>query len=217
LKLHNKYDAVLFDLDGTVIFSHPGVFNGLKYALTKKGMEIPDESLLRKFIGPSFYDSFPKYMGTNKEETLELVDLYREYYKVKGVKEVNIIPGMDELIKSLYENGIKVILATGKPQPYAEEIICDLGLNDYFTGIVGSNLDGTRTQKEEVIEAVLENYDVKNPIMVGDREFDIIGANINKIDSVGVTFGYGTLDMFADYNPTFVANSVEELKSILLS
>jgi len=217
LKQHSVYDAVFFDLDGTLIYSHQGVFNGLRYALGKKGMEVPSEDILRKFIGPSFYDSLPQYLGVSKQETKELIVYYREYYQDKGVKEVNIIPKMDTLVKKLYDSGKKVILATGKPQPYAEEIIEALGIMPYFEGIVGSNLDGTRTHKDEVIQYVLGHFDVKNPIMVGDREFDIIGANENNIDSVGVTFGYGILEMLSEFGPTYIAESVDELEEILFN
>lgn len=210
-----EYSAVLFDLDGTLIYSHPGICSAASYALAKKGIFEEDPEKLKRFIGPPLYHSFSKLYGFSTEEAVECVEIYREYYGKQGVFEYELIDGMDEVVKMLKQQGKKVYLATGKPQEYAEIILDRLGLTAYFDGIVGSNMDGTRITKPEVIETVLKTIPKDCPIMVGDTYYDIEGANQYHIDSIGVTFGYGTRESMEEYAPTYLVESVIALKNLL--
>lgn len=190
-------NAVLFDLDGTIIDSGPGITNSVSYTLSKYGIPIPDRSVLYRFIGPPLSESFEKYFGFSHEEAIKAVDVYREYYSVKGVYENTLYDGIEELITELYRNGLRVILATSKPEIFAKKILNSFSLDKYFSTVCGSELDGRRIDKFEVIEEALRREhitDKSSVIMVGDRFHDIHGAKRASVLSVGVTYGYGSRD-----------------------
>ena len=214
MKRH-KYEAILFDLDGTLTEPKEGIVNGVHYALSKMGIDEKDKEKLVAFIGPSLYESFSKFYGFSTYDAKKCVDYYRDYYSEKGINENLLMPGMDTLLDSLKKEGRKLYVATGKPTVYAEIVLKNFDLHKYFEIVIGSNLDGSRIEKGEIIAEVLKNIDCENPVMIGDREHDIIGANENNIDSIAVTFGYGTRDVLEKYNPTYIVDSVEEIRDIL--
>jgi len=211
----HKYDAILFDLDGTLTEPKEGIVNGVHYALSKMGIDEKDKDKLVAFIGPSLYESFSKFYGFSNEDAVKCVDYYRDYYATKGINENFLMPGIDILLSDLQKEGRRLFVATGKPTVYAEIVLRNFDLHKYFEIVIGSNLDGSRIEKGEIIAEVLKNIDCKNPIMIGDREHDIIGANENKIDSIAVTFGYGQREVLQKYNPTFIVDTVEEIRDIL--
>ena len=210
----SKYDVILFDLDGTLTDPGIGITNSVMHALKKYGIEVEDRASLYKFIGPPLIDSFEKYFGFSHEEAVKSVDYYREYYKDKGIYENLVYDGIENLLVSLYEKGKKIILATSKPEPFAKEILRHFGLDKYFLFAAGSTMDETRTNKAEVIEYALSECgitDKTSVVMVGDREHDIIGANKNGIDSIGVLFGYGSREELETAGAAYIAETVEEI------
>ena len=210
----SKYDVILFDLDGTLTDPGIGITNSVMHALKKYGIEVEDRASLYKFIGPPLIDSFEKYFGFSHEEAVKSVDYYREYYKDKGIYENLVYDGIENLLVSLYEKGKKIILATSKPEPFAKEILRHFGLDKYFLFAAGSTMDETRTNKAEVIEYALSECgitDKTSVVMVGDREHDIIGANKNGIDSIGVLFGYGSREELETAGATYIAETVGEI------
>lgn len=210
----SKYDVILFDLDGTLTDPGIGITNSVMHALKKYGIEVEDRTSLYKFIGPPLIDSFEKYFGFSHEEAVKSVDYYREYYKDKGIYENEVYPGIENILATLYEKGKKIILATSKPEPFAKEILRHFGLDKYFLFAAGSTMDETRTNKAEVIEYALSECgitDKTSVVMVGDREHDIIGANKNGIDSIGVLFGYGSREELETAGAAYIAETVEEI------
>lgn len=210
----SKYDVILFDLDGTLTDPGIGITNSVMHALKKYGIEVEDRASLYKFIGPPLIDSFEKYFGFSHEEAVKSVDYYREYYKDKGIYENLVYDGIENLLVSLYEKGKKIILATSKPEPFAKEILRHFGLDKYFLFAAGSTMDETRTNKAEVIEYALSECgitDKTSVVMVGDREHDIIGANKNGIDSIGVLFGYGSREELETAGATYISETVGEI------
>jgi phosphoglycolate phosphatase len=213
------YQAILFDLDGTITDSKEGIINSILYALSKFNMK-EDPRKLEAFIGPPLYRSFQEYYGFDEEKAWQGVAFYREYFSEKGIYENAVYPGIPQLLSELQEWGKTLVLATAKPAPYAERILEHFKLRNYFTWIFGSNMDGTRALKDEVIrDILLELQDVPKDkvIMVGDRNHDILGANANGIASIGVTYGYGSLNELKESGADYLAASVEELRDILLS
>lgn len=210
------YSEILFDLDGTITFSHPGICAGVKFALEKMGIEENDIEKLKRFVGPPLWDSFERFYGLSHKDAVKCVDWYRDYYRKQGIFEFTVVPGIDSLIKELYENGRRVFLATSKPQEFAEQVIERIGITEYFTKITGSFLDGKRVEKDEVIKYIRENYDLLNPVMVGDTIFDVQGAQKNGMESVFVSYGYGENLCISDKRTTQIANSVDELRKIVL-
>jgi len=179
----------------------------------------PPKDELLKFIGPPLAESFEKYYGLSKEDSYKAVDIYREYFAPKGIFENNLFEGVPEMLKSLKNAGKTVALATSKPTVFAEKILKHFALDKYFDIIQGSNLDGSLTDKAEVIATVLKmltDVNLKATAMVGDRCHDIIGGNKNGLFTVGVTFGYGTKDELQQSHADSIVASVDELKNILL-
>ncbi len=212
------YDVILFDLDGTITDSKPGIVNSILYAL--KSFDMYEENLdkLDAFIGPPLTMSFKEFYGFNDDKAMLAVTKYREYYKDKGIYENTLYDGIAFTIETLYNNSKKLILATSKPTVFAKEVLKNHCIDQYFESINGSNLDGTRVDKTEVIEYTLRNIksiDKNKIIMVGDRKYDVMGAKKHHIDSVGVLYGYGSLDEITASAPTYIVKSPEELLSIL--
>lgn len=214
-----KYDVVLFDLDGTLTDPAIGITNSVMHALKKYGITVDDRRELYKFIGPPLHESFERFYGFSKEEALKAVEYYREYYRDKGIYENAVYGGVEAMLKKLCESGKKVVLATSKPEIFAREILRYFDLEKYFYYSAGANLDGSRTNKAEVIEYALREgkvSDKSTAVMVGDREHDIIGANKNGLDSIGVLFGYGDRAELEAAGADYIAETVESLTEILL-
>ncbi|WP_371363549.1 5'-nucleotidase [Sporomusa rhizae] len=214
-----KYNVILFDLDGTLTDPKIGITKSVQYALVKFGIEESDLDKLIPFIGPPLVESFQEFYSLNQEQAQAAVRYYREYFAKTGMYENAVYPGIKELLAELKSTGKELIVATSKPTVFSEQIIEHFGLTQFFKAIVGSNLDGSRIHKDEVIAFALQEltgiaYD--RVIMVGDRKHDIIGAQKNGIASIGVTYGYGTQEELMQAKPVYSAATVEELGKLLL-
>ncbi len=189
------FDAVLFDLDGTIAESALGVTRSFSYALSKYGIN-EEPSDLSKVIGPPLDRSFMDFYGFSKEKADEAITHYREYYRARGIFECNIYDGIEDMLKTLSNGGVKILLATSKPTVFAVQILEHFGLSGYFSHAVGSELDGRRTNKAEVVEFALELADTPKDrvLMVGDRSFDVIGAHTMGVSAAGALWGYGSVN-----------------------
>ena len=224
---------VLFDLDGTLTDPKEGITKCVQYALADFGIIEPDLEALTCFIGPPLLQSFREYYGFDEKEAERAVAKYRERFSTIGLFENSVFDGVHEMLEKLREQGKVICLATSKPEVYAKKIIEKYGIYKYFDIIVGSKLDGRRTNKAEVIEEVLRQAAVKtendaaavhaNPvddirekaIMVGDRHHDIDGAKACRMESVGVRFGYAEEDELEKAGATYVVDTVKELSELL--
>lgn len=213
--MSHKY--ILFDLDGTLTDPKEGITKSVAYSLKKmRNIEVDVEELT-KFIGPPLMDSYSEYYGFTEEESRKAIEYYREYFKDKGIYENIIYDGIKELLEKLKNKGKVLVVATSKPTVFAEVIIRHFDLEGYFTFIVGSNLDGSRTRKSEVIEAALKKLginDLADVVMIGDRKHDIMGAKEVNVDSIGVVYGYGSFDELKKAGADHVVNSVNELSML---
>lgn len=208
------YKTILFDLDGTLTDPKEGITKSVWYALNKFNINEPDREKLTVFIGPPLYESFMKFYGFSKEQAWEAVGYYREYFSETGIFENIIYDGIPQMLEGLKAKGKELVLATSKPTVFAKQILEHYKLDNYFSLIVGSELDGGRIEKTEVISYVfslLGRTADKSMVMVGDREHDIIGAKNCEIDSIGVLYGYGSAAEFIKAGATFIVSSVEEL------
>lgn len=219
-KLEKKdYEYILFDLDGTLTDPKGGITKSVAYALESFGIHVEDLDSLCKFIGPPLKESFMVYYELDDAQGDQAVEKYRERFAVTGLFENKVYPGIREMLELLKEQGKTLLVATSKPSIYARQILEHFDLMKYFTFLSGSELDGTRVDKAEVITYALQEnkiQDLSKVIMIGDREHDIIGANKNGIDSIGVLYGYGCREEFEKNHASYVAKQVEELKEILL-
>ncbi|AZV55436.1 HAD family hydrolase [Clostridium sp. AWRP] len=208
-----KYKYILFDLDGTITESKEGITKSVQYALKKFGIIVESLDLLEKFIGPPLKYSFSEYYGFDENKSLEAVQYYREYFEKKGIMENKVYDHIEDLLKQLKEMKLKLIIATSKPTKFSNIILNNFNLTPYFDAIVGSNMNGTRCTKGEVIKHVVEKYKI-NPneaVMVGDRKYDMIGARQNNMDSIGVTYGYGSLEELKEKEPTYIVDNVMDI------
>ena len=244
------FEYILFDLDGTLTDPKLGITTCVQYALKSFGIEEEDLDKLEGFIGPPLIDSFMQFYGFSKEEALQAQEKYRERFSVTGWMENEMYPGMDELLKVLSERGVKLAVASSKPEVFVEKILTHFGIRGYFTAAVGSELDGRRINKDEVVlealrrlgvlsqenvdaymmgksncceevqsikeEAISNTFQCKKCAMVGDRKFDVEGAKAMNLVSVAVNYGYAQGDELKLAEPDYIAETVEELKEILL-
>lgn len=211
------YNTVLFDLDGTLTDSAPGIINSVKYALNKRNIEV-NEKTLNSFIGPPLIHSFAKYYGMSEDESRNAVTLYREYFTDKGMFENSVYPGVEETLKKLKDAGKRLLVCTAKPEVFAETILKHFHLDRYFDYIGGSLMDETRTTKAEVMEYLINlcQLDVKHTVMVGDREDDVKAARKMHMDSIGVFYGYGSPEELILAGAKIYCGSPTELANIIL-
>ena len=210
-----KYKYILFDLDGTLTDPQEGIINSIQFALKRYNIKKENHELLH-FIGPPLHVSFQEIFNTEKE-AFEAVSVYREYFSTKGKFENFVYPGIPELLKQLNDTKI-LFVATSKPTIFAEQILHHFNIHHYFKTIIGSNLDGTRTEKKDIIQEILNQYPDLNSnecVMIGDRKFDILGAKYHNIHSIAVSYGYGTVEELTKEAPHHLVHTVNELAEIL--
>ncbi len=208
------YKYALFDLDGTLTDPGEGITRSVQYALAKFGIVVENRRELYCFIGPPLHESFEVYYGFSREGAFRAVDAYREYYAVKGIFENEVYAGIRECLAALHASGVKISLATSKPEVYAKQILQHFALDGYFDAVAGSEMDGSRTKKAEVVERalmLLGNPDVRECVMIGDREHDVLGGAAHGMDTIGVTFGYGSEDELRLSGATHIAHTPEEI------
>lgn len=213
------FEYILFDLDGTITDPGEGITNSVAFSLKTYGIEVSDKKELYTFIGPPLYASFMKYYGFSEEQAVEAVDRYREYYSDKGVFECTLYDGIEKLLKKLSECGKKVILATSKPEFYAVKILAHFGTDKYFYYVAGATMDGHRIEKADVIRYAFENLGItetEKAVMIGDREFDILGAKECGLVSIGVTYGYGSYEELNRAGADVICRRVKDIEKILI-
>ena len=216
VSMNKKYKSILFDVDGTLIFSHKGLLGGYKYAIENIGMPMPDDETLQKCMGPAPRVSLKDVLNV-PEDKLELAYiLNRGYVYTKGYAEFDIIEGMEVLVKELFEAGYKLYTASTKVEWICELCLEKMGVLKYFEKVCAASNDGvTRYLKEDVIEYA-KKCGAEDPIIIGDRKFDIDAGKNCGIDTMGITFGYGTKEEIEEHSPTYICNSVDEIRKILL-
>ena len=213
------YEFVLFDLDGTLTESGQGIVNSVVYALEKMGIKENDKAKLEKFVGPPLLDSFMKYYDFTEEEAKQAIIFYREYFTEEGIYEAPLYEGIETTLKYLKDSGKTLYVATSKPEVYARRILQHLQVENYFADIVGSNLDGTKVNKDEIISFLLEKNgitDKSKVLMVGDREHDIFGAKKVGVDSVGVLYGYGDYQELESAGATYIVEKMDDIVQMVL-
>ncbi|MCR4762698.1 MAG: HAD hydrolase-like protein [Lachnospiraceae bacterium] len=212
------YSYILFDLDGTLTDSGPGIMNGFSYAIEKMGGKVPDISQLRRFVGPPLKDSFGRALGYSPEDTDKAIALYRYYYNTQGgVLENAVYPGVEQLLSDLKDRGKTLIVATSKSALGTNTVLTHFGLGKYFDFVATAD-DQSRPHKSDVIRYALEECRIADKslaVMIGDRENDVTAANEVGIDSIGVLYGYGDKDELTSAGATYLAESVFDIRSLI--
>lgn len=207
--------TILFDLDGTLTDSGEGIINCVIIALEHFGLPIPPREELRVFVGPPLHDTFIKF-GVPADKTDEAIAVYRSRYIPIGKFENTPYPGIRDMLAKLQQKGHTLFVATSKPETTAVEILEHFDLAKYFTQICGAAMDRSRVSKEDVIAYLLRQNEAANElIMVGDTAFDVIGAKKHGIPTIGVSWGYGSVQEMVDAGATSIVHNTDELFSLL--
>ena len=214
-----KYDICLFDMDGVLTDSKEGIINSVKFALDFMGVAMPDGAKLEKFIGPPIRRGFEE-LGIDDAKMEETVALYRKYLVDKGMFENALYPGIVKTLEELKQNGVIMAVATSKVAVYAKEILKYFQIDHYFSLVSGSEMDGRRSDKAEIIAYALDKLDGEHKmsaVMIGDRKYDIAGARANGIDSIGAAWGYAEDGELQKADGTVIINSPEEIIKIVIN
>lgn len=224
----------LFDLDGTLSESAPGITKCVQYALRHFGIEEPDLKKLETFVGPPLRDEFRKRYGFDDAQCTEAVEIYRERYRTTGIFECGLYEGVPEMLRKCHEKGIRLAVASSKPEVFVVQIMEHFHVAQYFDVMCGADLSDDRKNitgadgKEMVVRRALaalskagstgEDPDYKKScVMIGDRNLDIVGAIRNGVIPVGVTFGYGTRQELEEAHAEHIFDTVQDLEEFLLS
>ena len=212
-----KYKNILFDLDGTITDSSPGIINSYLHSLNKIGLAEDDIDKLKSYIGSPLRAYYTERHNLSTADSDIAVKHFREHYAEIGIFENTIYPNMDVLIDKLSESGFRLYIATSKPLEFAITVLNHFNLKEYFDSIHGSDMSADNRPKDKLIaDAILMNGLSKNEsIMIGDRYHDINGAKTNGIASIAVTYGYGSINELSELQPEYIAASADEIEKIL--
>lgn len=217
MKNLSSYNYLLFDLDGTLTESAPGIMNSARYALAQYGITDVPDSTLRKFIGPPLMDSFQDFFGFSPDKAREAMKKYREYFGEKGLFENSVYDGIRETLTALKGQGKHLFVATSKPEIYTNRILEKFDLMHFFEFVGGADVEETRSEKAKIIAYVIQNAGLEKErqngslLMIGDRKHDIIGAHKNNIPCCACLWGYGSHEEFNENGADFVIEKPENL------
>ena len=212
------FDTVLFDLDGTLTDPGEGITKSVEYALKKFDIITQDRCELYKFIGPPLKDSFMKYYGFSEEKAEQAIAYYREYFRDIGIFENEVYEGVEDMLRTLHNNGKRLVLATSKPEEFAIRILEHFGLKKYFAVAAGASMDSSRSKKGDVIAyaiSLCEDFNKDTAVMIGDREHDIIGAKENGLKSIGVLYGYGDENELKTAGADYIVSSPTDILNLI--
>jgi len=217
--MSTPYSCILFDLDGTIVDSAPGITATLAYMFEQLGKPIPTPSELLKYVGPPLLDSFRDLAGFDAEESAAALAIYREKYLNVGAYDATQYPGVGQVLKAVHESPVPMSLATSKPETPATLILEHFNLARYFDIITGASDDEVRSAKKDVVaEALIRlaamGADISRPVLVGDREHDVQGAAANDVPTIFVEWGYGSVA--EQVGSVAVVKTPQELQTLLL-
>jgi phosphoglycolate phosphatase len=207
------YQNILFDLDGTLTDPREGITRSVQFALSRLGIDEPDLRALEHFIGPPLLQCFMHSYELDEATAWQAVAHYRERFAEVGLYENHVFAGVDPLLQLLQAQDRRLYIATSKPTLFAEQIARHFDFARHFKLIYGSELDGTRTDKVELIRHLLkqEGLSAQDCLMIGDRKHDLIGARRNGVDAAAVGYGFGSAEELRAEAPTYHFQTLAEL------
>ena len=214
-----KYDCVLLDFDGTIADTGEGIFSSVRYAIEAMGFDPLPEEVIHTFIGPPVFSSFKRALDLSDEDSAKAVEKYRERYVESGIYQLKIYDGMQKLMEDMKKSGIKLAIASSKPENFIMKILDFLKIDSLFDYISAPESDKAPESKTALVERAVSRSGIEKSraVMIGDRYFDIDGAKGAGIDSIGVTFGFGSKEELQNAGATYLADSAEEIRKIIFS
>ncbi|MCR5011613.1 MAG: HAD hydrolase-like protein [Lachnospiraceae bacterium] len=209
---------IFWDLDGTIMESGSGVLSSVRYALDKLGVELP-ESEVRKFIGPSLFDSFTNTAHMSEEDAEKAIQFYRELYESEGIFDAHVYEGIPETLEVLKKEGYRQFVVTSKPHHMAQRVLYHFGIKQYMDGLVGPTEDDHSSDKAKLIRTAMDSNGIEKSeaVMIGDRCFDINGANDVGIHSIGVLYGYGSKEELEKHGAGLIVEKAVDIPEAVKS
>jgi phosphoglycolate phosphatase len=213
-----KYDLVIFDHDGTIVDSAPGILKSANAAFAEMGYPAMGMAQFMPFLGPPLQDSFTQFAGMTREEAERAIAIYRREYAGGNCFVLRIFDGMERLLRNLRAAGVKTAVASSKPTMFLEKILGGIGLRERFDAVCGVALDRLHGGKDDLIAEAARQCGVplERCLMVGDRRFDVEGAKALGVPCAGVLYGYGSREELARAGADFLVESCEELEGLCL-
>lgn len=208
-----KFQYVIFDFDGTIADTSRGVYDSIIYALQSYGYEVPNDDVLASFLGPPLHASFMRATGCDDQTAEKLTAKYRELYTDNAMYRVRLFDGIKDMLVSLKENGVKMAIASSKPQHFFDKLLKHLEITEFFDAVCGASFDDKENTKEAIIDRALNllKADKNKTLMVGDRCFDVDGAKQNGLKSLGVVFGYDYTEELKKAGADFIVYKASDI------
>jgi phosphoglycolate phosphatase len=214
-----QFTHILFDLDGTLTNPRLGIGNSLKYALRQMHIDGYSDEILERFVGPPIQDGLKNLFGMNERDTNLAVEHFRTYFGEKGLFENEPYQGISDLLEELHLSGKRIYVVTSKLEKYAKMIVRHFEFDRYIDDLQGAEATGKHSGKGLLVGQLMERNRIgasDSVVMVGDTHYDLIGARENKISSIAVSYGFGTMETLSSSNPDYLVDSVDELAELLL-
>jgi len=213
-----KFDAVIFDNDGTVLDAAPGILASANAAFAELGYPAMEMARFMPFLGPPLQDSFTQFAGMSAQEAERAIAIYRREYNAGNCFVLEVYDGMEALLRKLRAAGVKTAIASSKPTVFLEKILSGIGLRELFDAVCGVALNRLHGGKDDIIAEAARQCGVplERCLMVGDRRFDVEGAHALGIPCVGVLYGYGSREELEAAGVDFLAETCEALEGICL-
>ncbi|MBR5383146.1 MAG: dTMP kinase [Clostridia bacterium] len=209
-----RFKTIVFDLDGTLFDSAPGIIHSWHYAFGQIGENPPSDEDLKKFIGPAIDESLEKYSSLTEEQMQRIIPIYRNYYYEEGYRKTLLYPRVRTLLRTLHEQGARILVATGKPERAGRRILEYFHLMSFIDGISGVGPVDAGVDKPMLISRVLKDADPSTAVMIGDYPSDVSAAKDLGMTGIGVTYGFGDQEQLIA-SGCMLAHSVDELFPLL--
>lgn len=217
------YQYIIFDLDGTLIKSEEGLYDSITYALEKSGVHPGDRKDMKRMIGPVLWESFQKFYNMSAEEADRANAYFTEFYDREGIYNASVYEGVEQMLETLRNAGMILLVVTAKPRDMAETVLNHTGIDQYFQAVIGPAREDKKTDKGSLLKKALsflattrtDHFQKEHAVMVGDRRFDIEGAVETAIHSIGVLYGYGDRKELIEAGATYLAETPADVVKLL--
>lgn len=210
---NSKYELYIFDMDGTLLDTSPGILRAVRHTIDSFHKEMPEDDVLKKFIGPPLRLSFAALPDVVMNEVDDMVVAFRKQYSEHELFNASLYDGIQQLCECLHNNSVKMAVATNKPETFAKRIVGHFKLDKYINVVCGADEQGILTKADLIYRAMemTQTYDKRKAVMVGDTMGDAEAAYECGLDFIGVKYGFGLFDPALCRRMVRVVEKAEEI------